>query len=183
MAMTIFGPERAGDAAAREVLLDRVFGEGRFAKTCEALRRGRMPSPGLSFAARNDGGLVGSVRLWDIIAGTAGPAVLLGPLAVAPEMQGRGIGSTLMRHAIHEAALSGHRAILLVGDEPFYGRFGFTSMAVKALDLPGPVERDRFQGLELTPGALAGVRGLVVPAGAVLLTPSWRPARHLRPRA
>ncbi len=176
--MTIIARETAADAAAREALLDRVFGEARFLKTCEALRRGRLPSPGLSFTARSNGRLVGTVRLWDIRAGSAGPAVLLGPLAVAPELQGRGLGSLLVRHAIHEATLSGHRAILLVGDAPFYGRFGFTPDTVEMLKLPGPVERSRFQGLELERGALHGARGIVVAAGEMLPARPARPARR-----
>lgn len=153
------------DWAARETLLDRVFGEARFLKTCEALRRGRAPSPGLAFGAFAEGELVGTVRLWDINAGSAGAALLLGPLAVKPELQGRGIGADLVRHAIHEATLSGHSAIVLVGDAPYYRRFGFSASKVKGLILPGPVEKARFQGLELEKGALAGARGLVIPSG------------------
>jgi predicted N-acetyltransferase YhbS len=172
--MVTIGQERAREAEAREELLDRVFGEERFHKTCEELRRGRLPAAGLSLVARSRGKLVGTVRLWDIIAGTAGPAVLLGPLAVAPELQGRGVGSRLARHAIHEAGLSGHRAVLLVGDGPFYARFGFATDYVSGLELPGPVERSRFHGLELTPGALQGARGLVVAAGQTVVAP-----RHL----
>ena len=157
--------EAHSDWAAREALLDRTFGEARFRKTCEQLRRGRLPSPGLAFGAFDGNELIATLRLWDIMAGSAGKALLLGPLAVAPELQGRGIGSALVRHAIQEAALSGHDAILLVGDAPYYGRFGFSSARVKGLHLPGPVVRSRFQGLELETGALAGAAGLVVPAG------------------
>jgi predicted N-acetyltransferase YhbS len=157
--------EAAADWAAREALLDRVFGAARYLKTCEAIRKGRLPSPGLSFGAYNGQKLVGTVRLWDIVAGSAGKALLLGPLAVAPEVQGRGIGADLVRHAIHEAALSGHEAILLVGDAPYYRRFGFSAAKVKGLSLPGPVERGRFLGLELEKNALAGAKGLVVPNG------------------
>jgi predicted N-acetyltransferase YhbS len=160
--------ESHGDWAAREALLDRVFGESRFLKTCEALRKGRMPSPGLSFGAFADGELVGTVRLWDIIAGSAGPVLLLGPLAVKPELRGRGIGESLVRHAIHEATLSGHGAILLVGDGAYYRRFGFSSGKVKSLRMPGPVEKSRFQGLELEKGALAFARGPVVPSGRLV---------------
>ena len=153
------------DWAAREALLDRVFGEARFLKTCEALRKGRLPAPGLAFGTFDGGELVGTVRLWDINAGSAGAALLLGPLAVKPELQGRGIGADLVRHAIHEATLSGHSAIVLVGDAPYYRRFGFSAGKVKGLILPGPVEKTRFQGLELEKGALAGARGLVIPSG------------------
>ncbi len=161
--------EAHSDWAAREALLDRTFGDTRFRKTCEQLRRGRLPSQGLAFGAYDGDELVGTLRLWDIMAGSAGKALLLGPLAVAPELQGRGVGSALVRHAIHEAALSGHQAILLVGDAPYYRRFGFSSAKVKGLHLPGPVVRSRFQGLELEKGALAGAAGLVVPAGRPVL--------------
>jgi predicted N-acetyltransferase YhbS len=180
--MTLIGQELAHDAEAREELLDRVFGEGRFLKTCEALRCGRLPAPGLSFVAKSKGKVVGTVRLWDIIAGTAGPAVLLGPLAVAPELQGRGVGSCLVRQAIHEAGLSGHRSVLLVGDAPFYGRFGFDTACVSGLDLPGPVERARFHGLELKPKALQGARGLVVAAGQSIDALGHVPPVHVAAR-
>jgi predicted N-acetyltransferase YhbS len=161
--------ETDADRGLRERLLDRVFGEARLLKTCEQLRRNRLPSPGLVFGAYARGELIGTVRLWDIVAGSAGNALLLGPLAVAPEMQGKGIGSKLVRHAIQEAALSGHDAILLVGDGPYYRRFGFSASKVKGLKLPGPVERARFQGLELAKTALAGASGLVVPCGRLVV--------------
>jgi predicted N-acetyltransferase YhbS len=153
--------ERAGDGAAREKLLDRVFGEARFLKTCERLRKDRLPSAGLAFAAYEGRKLVGTVRLWDVVAGSAGPVLLLGPLAIAPDRRGRGIGAALMRHAIAEAGLHGHDAILLVGDEPYYRRFGFSARSVKGLILPGPVDRQRFLGLELAKDALKGARGPV----------------------
>jgi predicted N-acetyltransferase YhbS len=172
--------ESHADWAAREVLLDRVFGEARFLKTCEELRRGRLPSPGLAFGAHEGDRLVGTLRLWDIIAGSAGGALLLGPLAVAPEVQGRGIGSGLVRHAIHEAALSGHRAILLVGDAAFYRRFGFSAFKARGLKLPGPVERARFQGLELEKDALAKASGLMVPSGQLLVPNETMVGRDLQ---
>ncbi len=130
--------ERAGDGAAREKLLDRVFGEARFLKTCERLRKDRLPAEGLAFAAYHGRKLVGTVRMWNVLAGSAGPALLLGPLAVAPEMRGRGIGAELMRHAIAEASLHGHGAILLVGDEPYYRRFGFSLARGEGPDAAGP---------------------------------------------
>src|SRR6185295_9688379 len=112
-------------------------------------------------------------------AGSAGPALLLGPLAVAPEAQGRGIGSALMRHAVAEAGLHGHDAILLVGDRAFYERFGFSPRLTCGLRLPGPVERERFLGLELERGALKGARGLVVP-GAPAIAPRSKDGLSLR---
>ncbi|MGE0653567.1 MAG: GNAT family N-acetyltransferase [Alphaproteobacteria bacterium] len=148
---------------AREALLDLCFGPERFAKTCELLRRDSRPAPGLSFAALEDRMLIGTLRLWPITAGSAGTALLLGPLGVTGSRRGRGIGHCLVTMAIEEAIRRGYRAILLVGDAPYYARFGFDAGFTSGLDLPGPVDRGRFLGLELEPGALAGARGLVVP--------------------
>ena len=167
-------PETRFDVSARERLLDAAFGPARFAKTCERLREGRVPAEGLAFTARAGGRLVGTIRLWDVLAGSAGPALLLGPLAVDCKAQGKGIGAALMRHAIAEATRLGHGAIILVGDAPYYARFGFSGAPVADLHLPGPVERQRFLGLELTPGALDGAEGLV--AGCGRLAPAARQA-------
>jgi predicted N-acetyltransferase YhbS len=117
--------ERLSDIAAREALLDQSFGNARFAKTCERLREGRLPAEGLSLVAIDHGRLAGTVRLWHVSAGPGRPALLLGPLAVRPDCRGRGIGAALMTRAITEARRRGHQEILLVGDEPYYSRFGF----------------------------------------------------------
>ena len=158
--------ETPKDVLSREALLDRCFGEARFAKTCERLREGRLPADELALVVERDGALVATVRLWNITAGPGRSALLLGPIAVDPALQGLGIGAKLMRHALAHAAELGHRAVLLVGDAPYYTRFGFSARAVDGLWLPGPVERERFLGLELVPGALAGARGLVQATGA-----------------
>jgi predicted N-acetyltransferase YhbS len=159
--------EAAADAAAREALLDRAMGQGRKRKSSEKLRRGRRPSAGLAFVARDAAGsVVGTVRLWDISLGEGGAqALLLGPLAVDPAIQQAGIGSTLMRHAVAEAARLGHQAILLVGDPSYYARFGFSAEKTGRLSMPGPYERHRFLALELAAGALDGVSGTLKPAG------------------
>jgi predicted N-acetyltransferase YhbS len=148
---------------AREALLDTCFGPERFARTCELLRRNSRPAPGLSFAALENRTLIGTLRLWPITAGSAGSALLLGPLGVAGERRSRGIGHSLVTLAIEEATRRGHQAILLVGDVPYYARFGFDARFTLGLDLPGPVDRARFLGLELVPCALAGAQGMVVP--------------------
>ena len=153
--------ERLGDIEARETLLDRCLGENRLARTSERLREGQVPARGLALVAEVDGIVVGSVRLWEVEAGGC-PALLLGPLAVAPDVQGLGIGKRLMREALWRAATHGHEAVLLVGDAPYYARFGFTAIQTAALDLPGPVDRARFLGLELQDGALRGAAGMVV---------------------
>ena len=156
--------ERAGDIPARERLLDDAFGPARFAKTSEALRAGRLPAERLALSAIDGGELVGTVRLWSVACGET-PALLLGPLAVAASHRALGVGGALMRHAIAQAQALGHGAILLVGDEAYYRRFGFSAAPTRALDLPGPVDRARFLALELRPGALASAQGLVVPTG------------------
>ena len=167
--------ETVAEVAARERLLDRAFGKARRRKTSERLREGRLTAEGLAFTALDaKGKLIGTIRLWDVVAGSAGAALLLGPLAVDCKHQGRGIGAALMRHAIAEATRLGHGAIILVGDAPYYARFGFSGAPVADLHLPGPVERQRFLGLELTPGALDGAEGLV--AGCGRLAPAARQA-------
>jgi len=164
--MTGIRQEGPQDTAAREALLDRAFGKFRRRKTAERLREGRRPAEGLSFTASDTAGhLIGTIRLWHVIAGSAGPALLLGPVAVNSALRSKGLGSALVRHALAEARKRGHRAVILVGDEPYYRRFGFSRRAVSDLHLPGPVERERFLGLELVPGALDGAEGLVLGCG------------------
>jgi predicted N-acetyltransferase YhbS len=158
--------ERTADIAAREALLDLCFGQTRTAKTSERLREGRLPAAGLSFVATEHGRLVGTVRLWHVSAGPGRPALLLGPLAVDPGCRSRGIGGALMERAIAEARQRGHREIFLVGDAPYYARFGFAAAHAGKLVLPGPFERDRLLGLALTADAAAEAAGLVRPAGA-----------------
>lgn len=167
--MAIIRPEIEADAAPRERLLDRAFGKHRMRKTSQRLRDGRRVAEGLAFTAVNKAGrVIGTVRLWDVIAGSAGPALLLGPLAVDSAYRGRGLGRELMQTAIAGALSAGHGAILLVGDAPYYSRFGFKPEAVQDLHLPGPVDRARFLGLELTPGALDGAEGLIAASGALV---------------
>ena len=160
--------ERAQDIYAREALLDRAMGPSRKRKSSEKLRRGRVPAEGLAFAARDAfGNLVGTVRLWNVCA-TGVPALLLGPLAVAPHLKGEGIGTALMRHAIEEAKRLEHGAILLVGDAPYYARFGFSAEKTGAMSMPGPYEKARFLALELQEGALDGAAGTLAATGRKL---------------
>lgn len=157
--------EHISDAAAREALLDTAFGDDRFKKTSEKLRACRKPAKGLSLVAKTrDGALVGTVRLWHVMIGNR-PALMLGPLAVDRTMRSAGIGAKLMREAIARAKLSGHDAIILVGDEAYYQRFGFSNVRTQMLWLPGPVERSRFLALELKRDALKGAAGIVRATG------------------
>ncbi|MBO0663048.1 N-acetyltransferase [Jiella sp. MQZ9-1] len=166
--------ETPSHVAAREALLDAAMGPGRTRKSSEAIRTGRLPAEGLAFSAlAPDGTLVGTVRLWNIAAGTRNggsvEALLLGPLAIAPDRQGTGLGGLMMRHAIAEAARLGHGAIVLVGDPDYYVRFGFSAAQTGALAMPGPFEPHRLLALELSALALDAVAGLITATGRFAL--------------
>jgi predicted N-acetyltransferase YhbS len=159
--------ERASDVVAREALLDACFGANRHARTCQRLRDGRAPAEGLAFSAVRQGRLVGTVRLWHVSAGGV-PALVVGPLSVDPSCRELGIGSALMNHALAASRARGHGAMLLLGDAAYYARFGFSARKSGELSLPGPFERDRLLGLELSDGALDGASGTIVPAGVAV---------------
>jgi predicted N-acetyltransferase YhbS len=159
--------ELASDAVAREALLDACFGENRHQRTCQRLRDGRAPAEGLALSAVQEGRLVGTVRLWHVSAGGR-PALMLGPLAVDAASRKLGLGAALMGHALAAARTRGHGAVILLGDAPYYARFGFSAEKTGELLLPGPFERERLLALELAEGALNGAWGMVAPTGAVL---------------
>ncbi|MDB5610603.1 MAG: family acetyltransferase [Bradyrhizobium sp.] len=177
--------ERASDVVAREALLDACFGGNRHTRTCQRLRDGRAPAEGLALSVvRQDGlkdRLVGTVRLWHVSAGGV-PALMLGPLAVDPSCRELGVGAALMNHALATAKRLGHGAVVLLGDAPYYARFGFSALKTGELSLPGPFERDRLLSLELREGALDGAWGMIVSTGAsVLKTRVPRAKKALRP--
>ena len=166
--------ERTSDVAAREALLDACFGDNRHTRTCQRLRDGRAPAEGLAMSAVRLGRVVGSVRLWHVSAGGI-PALMLGPLAVEASSRQLGVGAALMDHALAAAKARGHRALILLGDAPYYARFGFSAAKTGELSLPGTFERDRLLGLELREGALDGAWGMIAPTGAPL--PKLKAAR------
>lgn len=157
-------------AADIERLLDLAFGPGRNGKTVYRLRDGLPPAPGFSFVIEYDGALAATLRFWPVALPARGRALLLGPIAVQPALSGQGFGRALIRHGIARARAEGWPAILLVGDEPYYGPLGFSREAAEKLRLPGPVDEARFLALALIPGALDGIEGTVgrveAPAGA-----------------
>jgi predicted N-acetyltransferase YhbS len=156
--------ERASDVAAREALLDAGFGDNRHLRPCQRLRDGRVPAQGLAFSAVRERRVVGTVRLWHVSAGGV-PALVLGPLAVDPSCRKLGIGAALIHHALAAAKAHRHGAVVLLGDAPYYGRFGFSALKTGELSLPGAFERDRLLALELREGALDGAWGMIVPTG------------------
>jgi predicted N-acetyltransferase YhbS len=155
-------PETADDALAIERLHERTFGPGRLAKTAYRIREDVAHDPALSFTARVGTLLVGSVRLSPIRIGTA-KALLLGPLTVEPPFRERGIGQALIERALAQAREEGHRLVLLVGDEPYYGKCGFRPVPKGQAVMPGPVDPARLLVCELAEGAFADVKGPIRP--------------------
>jgi predicted N-acetyltransferase YhbS len=163
--------ERLADIDAREALLDSAFGETRYRKSSERLREDRLPAEGLSFIASEGKRVIGTARLWDIACGNGQPTLLLGPVAVAEDCRGRGIGGALVRRAVLTARKLGYGAVILVGDPEYYGRFGFSGDNTGTLWMPGPFERHRLLGQALKAGAFQGARGMIAPAGRPAPTP------------
>lgn len=161
LSLTIL-PEQAEDDAAIEKLYERTFGPGRFARSAYRLREQAAHRRELSFTARIGTLLVGSVRLTPIVIGAA-PALLLGPLTVEPPFREHGIGAALIEASLAAAKKEGARLVLLVGDEPYYGRMGFKKVPRGAIKMPGPVDPERVLIAELADGAFAQVSGPVRP--------------------
>lgn len=144
-------------------LAAEAFGPGRFTRTAFRLREHCQPRPELSFMAEvtnvpDGSNLAGSVELTDIMIGD-NAALLLGPLVVSPNFQKLGIGRELMNRAVHDALAGKHRLIILVGDLPYYAKFGFKPIPRGQITLPGPVDPARLLAAELAPGALDEISG------------------------
>ena len=155
-------PEAPNDAQAIERLLQRTFGPGRFVLSVYRLREHVDHLLDLSFTAHIGTLLVGSVRQLPACVGET-KALLLGPLTVEPPFRKHGIGRALMERALSEAKAKGHRLVLLVGDEAYYGRTGFTRVPRGRATMPGPVNYDRLLVAELADGAFDGVSGPIRP--------------------
>jgi predicted N-acetyltransferase YhbS len=154
--------ETPADATAIERLHERTFGPGRYAKTAYRLREQVTHRLDLSFTARAGTLLVGSVRLSPVRIGEH-KALLLGPLTVEPAFRERGVGHALIARALKAAAAKGHRLVILVGDESYYGKNGFKRVPPGRVTMPGPVDPARLLVAELDAGALDGVSGAVMP--------------------
>lgn len=147
-------PEQPQDSPAVEALLDHAFGPGRFTKVSERVREHADFAPELSICAWEDGKLLGVVRMWRIRVGEQ-PVVFLGPLAVDAGQRKAGLGGLLVVRALHAAEAAGEACVLLVGDPPYFNRFGFDAAQAKAVRLPGPVDQKRvlvkaFKPVDLT---------------------------------
>ena len=154
--------ETAGDAQAIDRLHDRTFGPGRFVLSAYRLREHADHSLELSFTAWIGTLLVGSVRQLPILIGD-GKALFLGPLTVEPPFRRHGVGRALLERALQEAKAKGHRLVLLVGDEAYYGRVGFKAVPKGRATMPGPVDYNRLLVAELVVGAFGGVSGAIRP--------------------
>ena len=161
LSLTIL-PETPDDAPAIDHLNARTFGPGRFAKSAYRIREEIAHISDLSFTARVGTLLVGSVRLSPIVIGET-RALLLGPLTIEPPFRDRGIGQKLIARVLEEAKAKGHRLVVLVGDEPYYGRSGFKPLSKGQVTMPGPVDPGRLLAAELVPGAAEGVAGTIRP--------------------
>ncbi len=166
--ITPFSHDDPALVAEADGLLDRAFGIGRRTKTSYRLREGERPVEGLSFGLYVDDDTTGPtlravISFWHLRVGKQGhQAIMLGPIAVEPHLQGTGLGATLMRHSLKQATRLDHELVILVGDEPYYAPFGFSQVPDGRLILPGPVDPERLLFCELRPGAFDNVSGLVL---------------------
>ncbi|MFC3714163.1 GNAT family N-acetyltransferase [Sphingoaurantiacus capsulatus] len=154
-------PAGAADSADIDLLLDAAFEPGRHLRTAYKLRQGVTPYADLSLIGRERGRLVGSIQYWpcELWDGERAHALtLLGPVAVAPDLQGTGLGKQLMTESLAQADAAGHGVIILIGDPEYYGRFGFEAAPTAAWAVPGPVERRRLLA-RLAPGVTLPVAG------------------------
>lgn len=160
---TIVRAERAKDQAAIETLLNVCFGPDRFKKTAYRFREGVAPVNGLSFVVedKNSGVLVGTIRYWPVVLPDGTPSLLLGPIAVEPSRQSEGIGVELMNYSMDIARSMHYASIILVGDAPYYNRFGFVRDVMLGITLPGWVDEERFLGYEIINGVLREQRGML----------------------
>jgi predicted N-acetyltransferase YhbS len=157
--MFTLSPETKEDWWEVEALYDLCFAPGREALSSYRLRDDVPPVAALSRVARDGQGILGgAIRYWPVRV-RDDRALLLGPIAVHPTAQGEGLGGALMRDSLDQARRDGWARVLLVGDAPYYQRFGFARL--NGVEMPPPTNPHRVLGLELEPGAWQDLRGLV----------------------
>jgi predicted N-acetyltransferase YhbS len=157
-------PATPEDVPLISALHDDVFGPGRFARTAYRVREQMRPTSEISrfcrLAMAGDQ-LVAAIRISEIAIGGKKGAALLGPLVVASEYAGQGYGRMLTGEALEAARADGIKIVVLVGDEPYYGRFGFKRVTPGAITFPGPVNPARILACELAPGSLVDFTGVI----------------------
>lgn len=156
----VFAPEEPAHDAEIEEINAEAFGPGRFTRAAQRIREGGPHDCGLSFVALSGSNVIASVRQTPVKAGE-GRALLLGPLAVRPAWKNIGIGRRLMAMALDAAKKAGWPAVVLVGDEPYYGPLGFNRMPRGQISLPGPVDPNRVLAHEIEPGAVTKLKGML----------------------
>jgi predicted N-acetyltransferase YhbS len=156
-------PDSDDHSAAVEALYDEVFGPGRFAKTAERLREGNAKIADASFVAVDAEGVTRVVRVWPVIVGGKARAAFLGPIAVAERRRGNGVAFKLMERAIGVCREQGYPAVILVGDQEYYERFGFKKADAGRFQLPGPVDQNRILIRDLSPSVSKLKGELAVP--------------------
>jgi predicted N-acetyltransferase YhbS len=156
-----YRPLTPADLPHVSLLHAKVFGPGRFARTAYRVREHSPEISSYCRAAVDGERIIAAVRFTKVGIGGIGGALLLGPLAVDPDFAGQGYGRALIAEALDAAKAAGVRLVVLVGDEPYYGRFGFKPVPPGQITLPGPVDPRRLLAAELAEGALAGSRGIV----------------------
>ena len=155
--------ERAQDAGAVEALFDTCFAPGRTSLSSYRLRDGVPPAADLCLVMCNEDRVAGAVRFWPVRVADRWPAMLLGPVAVHPVHQGEGLGAALIRGGVDRARAAGVARIVLVGDLPYYARFGFARLDDVAM--PPPTNPDRVLGCGDWDG-VAGAVGRALPGAA-----------------
>lgn len=155
-----------GDLPDVLALHARAFGPGRFVRTAYRIREGTPPISPYCLLSKVSGELVAAIRFTEVTVGGKPGVLLLGPLAVEEDYAGLGYGKRLVAEGIERARKAGIKLVLLVGDEPYYGRFGFKRVAPGRIRLPGPADPARVLAAELEEGALAQFEGMVEAAPA-----------------
>ncbi|WP_417623715.1 GNAT family N-acetyltransferase [Paremcibacter congregatus] len=155
---------KTNDIPLVEKLLDEAFGLDRFEKTAYRLRDGVEQIWDLAFVVRGEEGLLATLQFWPIVVGE-GPdrqeALLLGPIAVCDSCRGKGAGRALMVKGLDKAREMGYQRVILVGDEDYYKKVGFSRSLAEGLEMPGPVDKNRLLAHALVPGGMDGVQGMI----------------------
>lgn len=152
--------QNSSDDQYVETLLDVTFGSNRYDKAAYGLREGVDADPNLSFVVEDNEVIIATLRFWAIKIGSF-DALLLGPIAVLPVLQGKGIGIQLMKYGLMEATKQGSTRVVLVGDEVYYQKVGFNRVLAENLTMPGQKDESRLLAQELVVGAFENVSGTI----------------------